>query len=176
MTEGRKKIIKYLQRLGEGGECFDEFMACSIDYVGYVVYKNLSDKSFLGDAVNETYRNVIRYIHSLKPDGNPIAWLCKIAQNEAYKINARILKRNEELVDDIEESRAFNDCTDSVLQVIDLYRAIERLDETDRKIIEYIFFEEKKYKDISSELGISVSDITHRKKSALKKLLKFLSD
>ncbi len=176
MAADRKKIIKYLQRLGEGDKCFDEFMACSIDYVGYVAYKNLVDKSFLGDAVNETYRNVIRYIHTLKADGNPIAWLCKIAQNEAYKINNRALKRREEFVEDIDDAVTAHDCTDSVLQAIDLYRAIERLDEIDRKIIEYIFFEEKKYNEISSELGISVSDISHRKKSALKKLLKFLSD
>ena len=177
MTTDGKKIEKYLRRLQKGDRCFDGLINVSIGYVGYVVYKNLVDKSFLRDAISETYGNVIRYIGTMRADGNPLGWLCKIAQNEAYKINRRESMRQDERLDNMREDDAgAPDMTDSIAEAVDLYRAIDRLDETERKIIEYIYFEDMPYKAIAAELGISAGDISYRKKSALKKLFEFLSD
>ncbi|MCH5161602.1 MAG: sigma-70 family RNA polymerase sigma factor [Clostridiales bacterium] len=176
MTTDGKKINKYLNRLKRGDRCFDELMKCSMGYVGYVVYKNLVDKSFFGDAVSETYRNVVRYICTLDTSGNPLGWLCKIAQNEAYKINKREQKREEVGIEDVRDNCITHDTTERVLEAVDLYRALDRLDETDRRVIEYIFFEDKSHKEISEELHISIGDVAYRKKSALKKLLNFMSD
>ncbi|MCH5155726.1 MAG: sigma-70 family RNA polymerase sigma factor [Clostridiales bacterium] len=177
MASDKKKIIKYLLRLKQGEGCFDEFVECAIGYVGYVAYKNLACKSFIGDVISETFKNVVRYIHTLDSNGNPLAWLCKIAQNEAYKINNREQSRNEVGLEDIVESDfSTPDKSDKYLEVIDLYKALDSLDEIDRKIIEYIYFDDRKYKDIAAELCITIGDVHYRKKKALKELLKILSD
>lgn len=176
MFDDKKKVIIYLKRLKHGKRCFEELVRCATGYVGFVVYKYLSDKSFMADAISSTFVNVVRYIHTMDEDGNPFAWLCKIAQNEAYKINNAVAARQEVSLDAIGEAADERDNDDRIAEVIDLYRAIDSLEETDRLIIEYIYFDEKKYKDIAAELNISVGDVSYRKNKALKQLLKLLTE
>lgn len=178
--DDRTKINKCLMRLKRGERCFDELVRVSIGYVGFVVHKSLTDKSFLQEAIDSAYMSAVKYIQSVDGGKNAFAWLCTVARNEAYKINERERRRRSSEIElDAAETQAAdaeNVDDDARLGIMDLYNALDRLDELDKTVIECIYLEGLGYKEIAARLGISVSDVHYRKKRALKKLLEFLSD
>lgn len=174
------EVTEYLIRLKRGEKCIDEFVKSAVGYVGYAVYRSLADKSYLQEAIDSAFFHAIKYLDRFDETGNGVGWLCKIAQNEAYKINSRTAVARADCEVSIDGPDAsdisVSDVSDKYLALSDLYKALDRLDETDRLVIEYIYFEGYTYEEIAEKLGMSVGNVHYKKKTALKKLLKWLSD
>ena len=110
---------------------------------------------------------------STKPNG--FAWICKIAQNEARRINAaqsaRTLSIDE--IACVDELRA--PPSDREL-VCDVKAAIDKLDQPFKRIVVCRIYYCMTYKEIADKLGLRLTTVYYNYKKALKFLRTFLTD
>ncbi len=162
MKDIGREIQKYLVRLKNGEDCFEKFYMLASAYVQYIAYKYLVDKSFTDDVVINTFSRVSKSIESFDENKNGYAWICKIAQNEAYKINSREM-REELPLDSLEYfSDDANEIEDQIHDKFNVERSIAELDETDMKIIELRIYKLMSFKEIAKELDMPIATIYYR--------------
>lgn len=167
----QKTTNEYLKRLKNGEKCLDEFFNSVSGYVRYVAYKYLADKSFVDDVVMSTFCKVLNNVQYYDERQNGKAWLSKIAQNEAYVINNREFKqRHLPLAEISEETACATDETESHIFTADLYNAINRLDGTDRRIVELRLLEEFTFEEIAHALNMYVGTVYKRYTKCIKKI------
>ena len=167
----KKSTNEYLKRLKNGEKCLDDFFGSVSGYVKYVAYKYLVNKSFTDDVVMNTFCKVLDYIQGYDESQNGMAWISKIAQNEAYNINRREFKQNHMPLAEIsEEIASTTDDTGSLLFTADLHNAINCLDETDRRIVEFRVFYDMTYEEIAQELNMYVGTVHKRYTKSIKKI------
>ncbi|MBD5131582.1 MAG: sigma-70 family RNA polymerase sigma factor [Clostridiales bacterium] len=125
------------------------------------------------------YDRILRAIKTFDNSKNGLAWIVRITQNEAYKLNREEVSRDESLEKYIalEEYKdtspvVFNE--NERLNKYDIERAIARLDDQERTIIEYKVFMDMTFREISKEMNIPKSAVAYVLKQALKKLDKYL--
>jgi len=170
----REKVNKFLERLKNGEDCLEDFIDYSRGYIQYIAYKYLIDKSQVDDAVFSAYDRILQAIQSFDSSNNGLAWIVKIAQNEAYKLNRKEPGNNVAL-EDYKNMLADNKpYDDDCLNRYDLERAIERLDEKERLMIEYRIFMDLTMREIAEQMDIPLSTAAYILKQALKKLKKYL--
>lgn len=175
MKTTREEINKYLSRIKLGEDCLKEFIDYTRGYLRYIAYKYLKDKSLVEDVIYLAYDKILRAIQTFDNSKNGQAWIVKITQNEALKMN------RDEVTDDVplEEYKANACAEDSFdendsLNKYDIERAIIRLDEQERAIIEYKIFMGMTVREIAKLMKIPKSTIAHTLKQALKKIEKYL--
>lgn len=171
----RKRVCKYLIRLKRGDKCLNEFIDTAHYYVQGVVSAYLYDRSYVDDAVVNTFNRIIDKISLYDGSDKGLAWVCKIAQNEARRINAK-LPCNVVNLDEIA-------CVDELCAprtdreaIVDLYTALDTLDFVSRKLVIFKAILGMSYKEISAELGLPISTVHYRVKNSLAKLRTFLTD
>ncbi len=174
MRTTREKVNKFLARLKNGEDCLEDFIDYSRGYIQFIAYKYLIDKSQVDDAVFSAYDRILQSIQSFDGSNNGLAWIVKIAQNEAYKLN-RKGSSNDVALEDYKNVLADNTSyEDDCLNRYDVERAIERLDEQERLIIEYRIFMDLTMREIAKQMDIPLSTAAYILKQALKKLEKYL--
>lgn len=174
MKTTRDQINKFLSRLKKGDDCLNEFIRYSRGYIQYIAYKYLIDKSLVEDAVFLAYYKIVHAVTAFDESKNGMAWIVKIAQNEAYKLN-----RNEvDKCDALDEYKNALSCCrfgeDERLDKYNVEKAMENLDEQERAIVEHKVFGGYTVREISEITGMSKSTVAFVFKKALKKLEKFL--
>ena len=176
MKDVRKYIEKYLERLKNGDKCFTEFYELSFGYVEHAALTVLYDKSFVRDAIANTFMRVLCSIGTYDNTKNGYAWLYTVAKNEARKINlSEKAKLDNEIAIDWLTNNLIDkkDDIDAVELRYDIEKALETLDEDERRLVELHIFEMKTYKEMSAILGIPTSTVHLHVKNCLKKLLEF---
>lgn len=168
-----KEINEYLKQLKNGEKCLDEFFNATSGYIKFIAYKYLIDKFYLNDVVMNTICKVLDNIQSFDENKNGKAWISKIAQNEAYSINARERRHSHASLDEVsEEVACTTDDSKSLTFVADLQSALSKLDDTDREIVELRIIEDKTFEEIAERLGMHVSTVHKRYKRSLQKINK----
>lgn len=162
-AERRRRINEYLRRIKAGENVFDEFYRYTYLGLEYIAHMYLRNKSYVDDVVLTAYAHVAERIHQFKDTQNGYAWLFKITQNEALKINR-------DVVDDVSliETRGGVDYNEKRLEKMDMYTALARLGELERRIIDMHIFNDKTFPDIAEELDMPLSTVHYHYKSALK--------
>lgn len=171
----REVVNKYLRRLKDGDDCFDEFFNRTSCYIEFIARKYLYDKSHAGDVIIETYTTVWRNLSKFDENRNGYALICKIAKNAALKCNERERYH-------VDESAAAVDAgtkieygpSNDTEEIIDLYAAIQSLPEQDRGIVEARFIYDKKLQEIADEFGVTVGTVHNRLIKCVKILKKIL--
>ena len=153
-------INDYLERIKNGDKCFDEFFKRISWCVEYIAKKYLADKSFVDDVVINTFDRIAKNIGSFDANGNGYAWICKIAQNESFNINRRE-NRPEVTLTSLEQAAAKQSGV-SPEESYDLVRAVDELDESDRRLFDGRFLLGKGVAEIADELRVSVGTVTNR--------------
>lgn len=173
MKTTREQINKYLLKLKNGEDCLDEFIDYSRGYMQYIAYKYLIDKSLIEDVIFMAYHRILQAINTFDKSNNGLAWIVKITQNEAYKLN-----RDDTTQDVSWEKLVVNDIgssnEDDSLNKYDIERAIERLDLQEQEIIELKVFSGMTIREIAKQINIPKSTVSYILKQALKKLEKYL--
>lgn len=173
----RKSVNEYLKQLKNGGRCFEEFYNAVFGCIKYIAYKYLIDKSHIDDVIMNTICNVMNNIKDFDEQKNGKAWICKIAQNEAYKINLRAQKHKDVSIEELsEEIACTSDAVDSAELIFDLEQSIQKLDDIDRQIVEMRLLNDMKYKDIAKELNMHVGSVYKRYKICVGKINKDIFD
>lgn len=173
MKTTRENINKYLFKLKNGEDCLDEFIDYSRGYMQYIAYKYLIDKSLVEDVIFMAYDRILQAIKTFDKSNNGLAWIVKITQNEAYKLNRDDTTQDvswEKIKD--RDIGSFND--EDSLNKYDIERAIERLDSQEREIIELKVFTGMTIREIAKQMNIPKSTVSYILKQALKKLEKYL--
>ena len=174
MKTTRENINKYLSRLKNGEDCLVEFINYSRGYIKYIAYKYLADKSFIEDVVYSVYNKILHNIQLFDKSKNGLAWIVKITQNEAYSINntETIHKRNTESKN-IDGHVEFDE--DQRLLSFTVERAMNKLEDSEREIVEYNIFMGMTVREIAKITNIPKSTVAYKLKQALNKLKEFLS-
>jgi RNA polymerase sigma-70 factor (ECF subfamily) len=103
---------------------------------------------------------------------NPVSWLFRSVRNRAY--NHHRDHRREVLTDNTESSETMSDETHSLLHRMEaagfLRLLLSELEESDRTLIRLKYYDDLKYKEISEQTGLSISNVGYRLHHLLKEL------
>lgn len=168
-----EQINKYLLKLKNGEDCLDEFIDYSRGYMQYIAYKYLIDKSLIEDVIFMAYHRILQAIKTFDKSNNGLAWIVKITQNEAYKLNRDDTTQDVSLENLVVKGIGSSNEDDS-LNKYDIERAIERLDLQEREIIELKVFCGMTIREIAKQINMPKSTVSYILKQALKKLEKYL--
>ena len=121
-------------------------------------------------------QEVFLQLHSHWADvESPKAWLYRAVRNRAYN-HVRDSKR-EVLIDvdcDAQAGASEDDSPSASLEHMEAVAAVrqslEDLDESDRQLVQLKYFEDLKYRDISTETGLSIGNVGYRLHHILKEL------
>lgn len=174
--DSQREINEYLIRLKNGEKCIDGFFNAVSGYIRYVAYRYLVDKSFVNDVVTNTFIKIIEYIHTFKDQQNGMSWIYKIAQNESYAINNRERKHAHVSLEEIMDEVACTvDLTEQLRFSESLDRALSKLPEKDRKMVEMRIFEGLTYQEIADSFGMYVGTAYKQIQTAIKIIWKDIS-
>ncbi|MCM1367844.1 MAG: sigma-70 family RNA polymerase sigma factor [Roseburia sp.] len=176
MKTTREQINRYLFELMNGEDCLEEFIDYSRGYMQYIAYKYLADKSLVEDVVFSAYDRILSAVHSFDSSKNGLAWIVKITQNEAYRLNRNAVEVAAEAAAD-ENKYADSggpSFDDGILDKYDVEQAIAKLDAQEREIIESKIFMGMTVREIAKQTGMPKSSVAYVLKRALKKLEKYL--
>ena len=151
-----------------------DFIVYSRGYIQYIAYKYLLDKSLVDDVVFSVYAIILRIISSFDSDQNGLAWMVKITQNEAYKLNRGYREQAAFTEQNVNAGEACASHENKAIYKYDLDRALERLDERERNVIYYRIFLDMTVREIAAQTDMPKSTVAHILKQALKKLEKYL--
>lgn len=174
MKTTRENINKYLSKLKRGEDCLVEFIDYSRGYIKYIAYKYLTDKSLTEDVIYSVYNKILHNIQSFDKSKNGLAWIVKITQNEAYSVNSLEKKQKGGIITcKTTEQTEFNE--DQKLLSFTVERAMSKLEDFERELIEYNIFMGMTIREIASLTNIPKSTVAYKLKQAFIKLKKFLS-
>jgi RNA polymerase sigma factor (sigma-70 family) len=129
----------------------------------------------------EIVQEVFLQLHTHWDDvDSPRAWLFRSVRNRAYnhiRDNQReTLNVDDRNVDDrnVQSLSAEDETPEATLLRMEaigaLRQIVEELDETDRQLVKLKYFEGLKYRDISAQTGLSISNVGYRLHHILKEL------
>lgn len=124
----------------------------------------------------EIVQEVFLQLHTHWDDvEQPRAWLFRSVRNRSY--NHQRKHKNEILTDEDQSDSSTDDqehAPDALLQRMEaagyLRLIVEELDEVDRQLLELKYFDDLKYRDISDQTGLSISNVGYRLHHILKEL------
>ena len=124
----------------------------------------------------EIVQEVFLQLHTHWDDvDTPRAWLFRSVRNRAYNHNRdhkrEILTGNDH---ETQSPNAEDETPEALLLRMEtagtLRLIVEELDETDRQLVRLKYFEDLKYRDISDQTGLSISNVGYRLHHILKEL------
>ncbi len=124
----------------------------------------------------EIVQEVFLQLHTHWDDvESPRAWLFRSVRNRAYNY-IRDNQREILEIDDgnVQSPNAEDETPEATLLRMEaigaLRQIVEELDETDRQLVKLRYFEGLKYRDISAQTGLSISNVGYRLHHILKEL------
>ena len=124
----------------------------------------------------EIVQEVFLQLHAHWDDvDSPRAWLFRSVRNRAYN-HIRDNQREILKIDDgkVRPPNAEDETPEATLLRMEtigvLRQIVEELDETDRQLVKLKYFEDLKYRDISDQTGLSISNVGYRLHHILKEL------
>jgi RNA polymerase sigma-70 factor (ECF subfamily) len=124
----------------------------------------------------EIVQEVFLQLHTHWDDvDTPRAWLFRSVRNKAYNYNRdnkrEILTGNDR---EVQSPNAEDETPEALLLRMEtvgtLRLIVEELDEADRQLVHLKYFEDLKYRDISAQTGLSISNVGYRLHHILKEL------
>ena len=172
----QREINEYLKGLKNGERCLDGFVNASVGYLRFVAYRYLVDKSFVDDVVSSAFFKIFDNIQTFDENQNGMSWIYKITQNEAYAINNRERKHAHVSLDEIMDEVACTVDHSEHSRFLEAFnKALDKLPEQDRKIVEMRYLQGLTYPVIGKALGMYVGTVYKRYNAALKIIWKDIS-
>ena len=129
-----------------------------------MAYSHVQNSSDAEDIVQEGAYRAMKNSASLKQIQYAETWVYRIMLNEMYRHMSRnkTVGMDDYILEGLE--------TEDHYENIDLKRALEQLQETDRVIIQLKYFEDRKLEEIAEILELNVSTVKSRLYRGLRKL------
>jgi len=135
----------------------------------------VKNRQIAEDVVQESFIKIIEKIDKFSQGSNGYAWICKIVQNTALN-KLKFLKLH--VTEDIDEfyNLTNSENTEETSQNnVMAQKALQTLDERQRKIIYYKYYMDMSIRDISKKLKVSQSTVHKEIISAEEKMKKFIT-
>lgn len=174
MTPEQEHELGRLMRLAQDGDrrAYEELLTRVASLVEAFVRRRIGATSWCQDVVQESLVALHRARHTYDPERPFAPWMYAIAQNrlvDALRAERRRLLREVQASAHSEPSRRAPQERAAVLA--DLRRAVERLPERQRQVIELLKFEDLSVRDVAARLGMSEANVkvtAHRGYRALR--------
>jgi RNA polymerase sigma-70 factor (ECF subfamily) len=136
----------------------------------------VKDKESAKDITQDSFLKVLENIDRFKSESKFSTWLYRIVYNESLQY---IHKSKRIIITDIESAKIenYSDVSSSIddkYQDLDLYKAIENLDDNGRNIILLFYLADKSIKEINTVTGLNIPNIKVILHRARKKLFESL--
>ncbi|MBS1513499.1 MAG: sigma-70 family RNA polymerase sigma factor [Bacteroidetes bacterium] len=176
--ENTKRDINLLRRISSGdesaiGELYDFYNK----YLFTTVYFILKDEAEAEDVLQEAFFLIWDKIDTYDERlGNPISWMTRICRNKAIdklrarKQNTDIEETNETLIIDLNEDYKKNNpefIASAGQEQKDVLEAISELDETQKKLIEYAYYQGFSHSELSAHFNIPLGTVKTKIRSAM---------
>jgi RNA polymerase sigma-70 factor (ECF subfamily) len=151
------------------------------DLIYRFVARRIADKETVHDIVSETFLKV--YLHKNnfipKQNGGLSAWIYTIAKNEIYQYLRK--GKNKKMVSwddtvELREEEWFGEIMDQTILHDRLMQVLEELQEDDKELILYKYFDELSNGEIAALLHISANTLGVRLHRAMQRLKTILAD
>lgn len=128
------------------------------------------------EVAEEIVQEVFMQLHTHWEDVDaPKAWLFRSVRNRAYNYirdNQQVILNSDDC--NLQSQNAEDETPEAILLRMEatgaLRQILEELDETDRQLVKMKYFEDLKYRDISAQTGLSISNVGYRLHHILKEL------
>lgn len=154
MSKSANQVNHLLKKFKMGDEqSFKELFDLTYCSLLLIALRYIRDEWLAEDAVSDAYVTVYKKIELFDEQKDGFNWLCKIVENKvkdilrAQKSYVCVELYDITTVKDIETAEAHSD----------LCGLLDKLDDYEYKLIYMKFIEEKTFREIARELGISVS-------------------
>lgn len=170
--KSKDEINQYLKRIKNGEKCITKFFNAISGHLKFVAFENLVDSSFVKDVVSIAFDRILTNIAQFDESQNGKAWISKITQNEAYRINNSERRQEHVSLDAVSgESACVADNSDYLILMYDLNKELDKLDKDTRKMVVMRLYDYT-YAEIAQELNMHVGTVYKKCNSAFKKIQK----
>lgn len=137
------------------------------------VYSYVRNEEAAKDIVHDIFLIFWNNRHRLDLSYSPKSYLYKLAQNDALKYlrHRRVVEVNEPEISRLFESVS-NEVTEHETRIARIEEKLKQLPGKQREVLLKCVVEEKKYKDVAEECGISLNTV----KTHMNRALRFLKD
>ena len=173
MSRYAKEVNRYLSKIKHGDTAqLKALFDLTANHLRIVAKVYLFNKSYADDVLIDVYQKAIRYIDSFDEKQDGYNWLCKITQRIAYTYNDKNNIFDSSI--SLEETQLSIDPLTPINDKIDLYAALNNLDEESKKIIIMYYFLGYTLEQIGQEFGTGKATIYKKIQKILKRLKNFL--
>ena len=167
-------LDQQLKRLSNGDQsAFEHIYYQTYKLVYYVALSILKERSLAEDVMQTTYLNAIKYASSYKSGTNALAWITRIARNEA--LNVKKKRGHEVYVDENVHQHKFGTAvTDDYGLLTDLARKV--LSEEEFSVLMLVAIQGYTRVEISAILDMPVSTVAFKFNCAAEKMRKYLEE
>ncbi|WP_195983442.1 RNA polymerase sigma factor [Clostridium sp. D33t1_170424_F3] len=177
--DNRKKeqLTDTLMREVANGDrtAFEELYRMTQNSVYCYLLSIVKSHSTAEDLMQDTYLSIRKSIQHYIPQGKPLAWIFTIAKNLAYMELRRVQKQETSDFSD-EENQIGVDVISSTVDNLVLKKALEILNEQERKIVLLHVTQGFKFREVSSLLAIPLGTVLSCYNRAIKKLNKAVNE
>ena len=173
--EPKHEEVEMIQKAQSDIRFFEPLYNKYFDSIFRFVYRKTDDEQTAADITSKVFYNAMNALKNYRiTDVSFGAWLYKIATNETYKFfrdyKKRHLSLEEEAVDRIMICEPVVGGEDQKMEILN--RLISQLNETEVRILELKFFENRNFSDIAFIVEMKESAVKMKLYRALDKLKK----
>ena len=153
-------------------EILIEYIKENQDKLYKIAYTYTKDKDLSLDVVQESITKALEHISSLKHEEYVKTWFYRILINESIKSSRKNKKLEEyELLDNVVNDKKYDE---ELIESIDIYKNIQKLNEKLKTVIILRFFENLKIEEIAYITKTNVSTVKSRLYKGMEELKKSL--
>lgn len=176
--DSEKKLLRRLQNREMQNSAFQELVGLYKERLYWQIRNIVKNHDDADDVLQNTFIKIFQNINKFKGDSKIYSWMYRIATNEAISFlnqKAKKLKISSEelqqqIINDL-ESDVYFEGNEIQLQ---LQKAIASLPEKQQQVFNMKYFQELKYREISTILGTSEGALKASYHIATKKIEEFL--
>lgn len=144
-------------------------------YMTKISIKMLKDKNLAEDAISSTFMKIINNIEKIKmlKPSEQVPYCITILKNECYNI---LRKKNNNSILDNDLSYSYEEELINEIDNMKITVILNSLDEEDRKLILFRYYENLKWKEIGDKLKITEEAARKRNQRILKTLKRKLNE
>lgn len=178
MVNSEKNLLRRLQDKKLRNSAFQELVTLYKERLYWQIRNIVKNHNDSDDVLQNTFIKIFKNIEQFKGDSKLYSWMYRIATNEAISFLNRKAKNlkisseelQEKIIDGLESDVYFEG--DKIQ--LQLQKAIASLPEKQQRVFNMKYFQELKYREISSILGTSEGALKASYHIAVKKIEEFL--
>lgn len=167
MSRLGKDVNKLLQGIKDGDEqCKKVLFDTTYNHLKIVARRYVHNQNDLEDVLQIVYLRVFSYIGSWDRSKDGYNWICRIVQNEAYRLN----EKNPAYLplEDYARNPISKDIADEISAKDELDRYLSVYSEFDRELVRMKYADDYSYSEIAKKLNLKKSTV-HRRVSIITK-------